>query len=81
MDAREAPDTAGAAHVQQRVVAARGTRRMPGAPPARVSELQGLTVEKDLKPLCRQYGLPVSGKKADLVQRILEHEFDAVPSS
>lgn len=31
-------------------------------------------VQKDLKPLLREYGLRVSGSKQELVERILEHE-------
>jgi len=42
---------------------------------SRREELQRLTLDKGLKPLCRDYGLKATGTKSVLVDRILEHEF------
>jgi hypothetical protein len=35
-----------------------------------------LTLDKGLKPLCRDYGLSTSGSKAAVVRRLMEHERD-----
>lgn len=35
---------------------------------------QGLRVHDGLRPLCKQYGLMVTGKKDELIERILNHE-------
>lgn len=45
--------------------------------PSRVDQLESMTVEKELKPILRHYGLMVSGRKADLVDRIYSHELSA----
>lgn len=48
--------------------------RSTSAVETRSLQLQRMKLDKDLRPLCKQYGLPVSGRKADLVARILQHE-------
>lgn len=40
----------------------------------RREELQQMKVGKELRQLCEEYGLKKTGKKADIVERILEHE-------
>lgn len=40
----------------------------------RRKELEGMTVEKGLKPILRAYGQPVAGRKQDLVERVLNCE-------
>ena len=43
------------------------------APPAAAAEELGVLTVPLLKDLCRDAGLKVGGKKAELVARILEH--------
>jgi len=48
--------------------------------PSRVDQLEAMTVDKELKPLLRHYGLMVSRsarRKADLVEQIYSHELSA----
>jgi hypothetical protein len=40
----------------------------------RTAELEKLLVKQDLQPLCKKYGIPSSGKKQQLIQRLLDHE-------
>lgn len=48
--------------------------------PARVKQLELLTVEKGLKPLLRLYGLATGGTKPALMGRIIIHEMVCHPS-
>jgi len=40
----------------------------------RHGELQQMTLVNELRPLCKQYRLPVAGTKQSVIQRIVEHE-------
>ncbi len=40
----------------------------------RLGELQQLTLVNELRPLCKQYKLPVAGTKQSVIYRIVEHE-------
>jgi len=41
---------------------------------ARRAELERLTLEKGLKPLCRDYGISATGAKSAVITRLLAHE-------
>ena len=45
---------------------------------ARQGQLKQLRLVAELRPLCRQYGLPVAGVKQDVVSRILEYELHQI---
>jgi len=49
-------------------------RRMLVDRRTRKKELHNMTVQNQLKPLLKEYGLLVRGKKSDLIERILDHE-------
>ena len=40
----------------------------------RTAQLKQMKSVSELRPLCRQYGLPVVGTKSEVIQRILDHE-------
>ena len=40
----------------------------------RAAHIKGMKLASELRPLCKQYGLPVAGLKVQVVQRILEYE-------
>lgn len=42
--------------------------------PSRIDQLEAMVVDRELKPLLRFYNLKLSGPKADLVERIFQHE-------
>jgi len=42
--------------------------------PSRLDQLEAMVVDREIKPLLRFYGLKLSGRKADLLERIYQHE-------
>lgn len=40
----------------------------------RAAELEKLLVKQDLQPLCKKYKLPATGKKHQLIERVLNYE-------
>lgn len=46
----------------------------PGAASNRQAQLQQMRLVAELRPLCKQYGLPLAGIKQEVVSRIVEHE-------
>ncbi|KAL0053862.1 hypothetical protein WJX82_000155 [Trebouxia sp. C0006] len=47
----------------------------------RHGELQQMTLVNELRPLCKQYKLPVAGTKQSVIYRIVEHEKTLSPDS
>ncbi len=47
----------------------------------RHGELQQMTLVNELRPLCKQYKLPVAGTKQSVIYRIVEHEKTLSPES
>ena len=59
--------------------AASGTAAQSAASPGparadRIDQLKEMTLIQQLRPLCKQYGLPVGGVKHSVISRILKHE-------
>lgn len=44
--------------------------------PSRIDQLESMVVEKEIKPLLRFYGLKVSGRKSELIERVYQHELN-----
>ncbi len=40
----------------------------------RAAQLEGQLLKTELQPLCRKYGLPTTGRKETIVQRLLSYE-------
>ena len=40
----------------------------------RAAELKAQLLKTELQPLCRKYGLPTTGRKGEIVQRLLNYE-------
>ena len=45
--------------------------------PSRIDQLESMVVEREIKPLLRFYGLRMSGRKSEMLERIYEHELTA----
>ena len=45
--------------------------------PSRIDQLESMVVEREIKPLLRFYGLRMSGRKSEMIERIYEHELTA----
>lgn len=45
-----------------------------GSSPQRMSELSQMKLKEGLRDLCQQYAIPHTGRKSEVISRILKHE-------